>query len=240
MKPAAPTVAFPDLVRARFVERPNRFVVNAVLDDGRPAVCHLGDPGRLVELLVPGAPLFVAAADAPHRKTAWTVKLVEAPSGDLVSVDTTLPNRLVARALAAGALEELAGWSVERREFTVGGSRFDFLLRRPGRTRLLEVKSVTLVEGGVALFPDAVTARGARHLRELAAEASAGRQEAAVLFVVQRRVARLIRAAREIDPAFADALAGACRAGVELLGRRCRVGVDGVVLAAPIPVDAGA
>jgi sugar fermentation stimulation protein A len=119
----------------------------------------------------------------------------------------------------------------------VGRSRFDFLLRGRGNRRLaLEVKSVTLVEEEVGLFPDAVTARGARHLRELADLAGRAGWAAAVLFAVQRADVRRVRAAREIDPNFAAALEEARRAGVRVLARRCRVGLDRITLGAPVPV----
>lgn len=152
-----------------------------------------------------------------------------------------MPNRLIHRALKSRALDEFAGWELERSEFPLGSSRIDFLLGQTlpvragtdspstvSRKLALEVKSVTLVEAGVALFPDAVTARGARHVRELAEVAGTvdedGRTwEAAILFVLQRDDAQRIEAARSIDPDFASALAMARAAGVRVLGRRCRV-----------------
>ncbi len=227
---------------ARFLHRPNRFVVHARLEDtGEEAVAHLADPGRLTELLVPGRRLQLRPApEGSARKTRWSAVLVQTPGGEgWVSVDTTLPNRLIARALEAGALEELSGWWLKRAEYALGGSRFDFLLGSDdGRKLVLEVKSVTLVEGGEALFPDAVTARGARHVEELA-EVAAEREgwEAAVLFVLQRDDASRIRAAHEIDPAFADALARAREAGVRILGRRCRVSLEGVALGEAVPTS---
>lgn len=223
------------------MERPNRFVVRCRLAPGcEPEDAHLADPGRLRELLRTGARMWLRAAERPGRKTRWSAVLVETPEGDgLVSVDTTLPNRLVGAALRTGALHELAGWSLERPEWSYGGSRFDFLLcpARGGDERLvLEVKSVTLVEEGVALFPDAVTTRGARHVRELTAIAVRRGWSAAVLFVCQRPDAERIEAARAIDPEFADALAAARRAGVRVLGRRCSVARDAVTLGPAIPV----
>jgi sugar fermentation stimulation protein A len=230
------------LAEARFVERPNRFVVHARLRSGRRAVAHLADPGRLVELLVPGRRVWLRPAAGPLRKTRWSAVLVESPDpSGLVSVDTTLPNRLVARALEEGALEELGGWRLERREHTIGHSRFDFLLRRrrggPGpRWMALEVKSVTLVEGRVGLFPDAVTVRGTRHVRELTALRRSGEWEAAVLFVLQRAAADRILPDAAIDPDFARAVAEARRAGVRLLGRRCHVELAGLTLGPPVPI----
>ncbi|MEJ2187449.1 MAG: DNA/RNA nuclease SfsA [Gemmatimonadota bacterium] len=125
---------------------------------------------------------------------------------------------------------------MERREVPLGRSRIDFLLSRPdGRRLALEVKSVTLVVDGVGLFPDAVTARGARHVRELTELAGRDGWEAAILFVLQRDDARRVHAAASIDPAFAEALAEAKAAGVRVLARRCRVGLDRIELAEPVP-----
>ena len=228
------------LVEARFRERPNRFVVHADVV-GRTVVAHLADPGRLRELLVPGARMGLRPEpESPTRKTRWTALLVESPDGDgWVSVNTTLPNLLVDRALRAGAMAEFRGWRYVRREVTWGGSRLDFLLEGEGGGRLyVEAKSVTLVEDGVALFPDAVTARGARHLEELIDVVEAG-HAAAVLFVLQRPDAHRIVAARHIDPVFADTLARAAASGVRVLGRRCRVGWAGIELAGPVPAAAG-
>ena len=124
-----------------------------------------------------------------------------------------------------------------RPEVVVGRSRLDFLLSREGGRRLfLEVKGVTLVKERTALFPDAVTERGARHVRELAEIALQPGSEAAILFVLQRADAEKIRAAREIDSKFAEALEEARDAGVRLFGRRCRVQSDRVVLGSPVPV----
>ena len=225
------------LTEARFVARPNRFLVEAELMGGGIVVAHLADPGRLRELLVEGCRIWLRPApDDGRRRTAWTVVLVENPTGrGLVSLDTTLPNRLIGEALADGALPEFDGWSLVRPAVPVGRHRIDFLLAAAdGREMLLEVKSVTLVEAGVALFPDAVTTRGVRHLRLLRDEVGRGRA-AAVMFVVQRGDARRVRAARGIDPAFADALEEARQAGVEIHARRCRVTLDRVSLGARLP-----
>ena len=249
----APSVELPSpLHDARFVRRPNRFVVYARLEDpdgapslpsgfsaGDEVVCHLADPGRLNELLVADRRLLLRHAPEPHRKTKWSVVVVQTPADDgWISVDTTLPNRLVEKALRARALEELAGWRLERTEFAHGRSRLDFLLSDGGgRMLALEVKSVTLVEDGVALFPDAVTARGARHVEELGELAARSGWEAAVLFVCQRSDASRIEAAWRIDPDFAETLAAAKEAGVRVLGRRCRVDRRRVVLGERVPAS---
>lgn len=242
------------LIAAAFVERPNRFLLRCspaggavhetapgYADAAKPPIieAHMADPGRLRELLLPGARVWLREIHgAPHRRTRWTAVLVEAPGGGLVSVDTTLPNRLIHHALIDGTLDEFAGWTFERREVTLGDSRIDFVLRGARGSRLaLEVKSVTLVEDDVALFPDAVTLRGARHVRELARIARLDGWEAAILFVLQRADARRIEAAASIDPVFAAALAEASAAGVRILGRRCYVSLDRLTLGPAVPAS---
>lgn len=237
-----PKVPIPGpLHAARFVERPNRFLIRCALEaDGDEVIAHLADRGRLEATLVPGRRLWLRPATGAHRKTAWTAALAETtPDGHgLLSLDTTLPNRLVGEALRAGAIDELKGWTLEKPEWRHGRSRIDFLLGRPDGERLaLEVKSVGLVEGDVALFPDGVTARGARHLRELAELAGRDGWMAAILFVVQREDARRVAAAAHIDPDFAAALEEARAAGVRVYARRCKVTLDGVALGPPLPVD---
>jgi sugar fermentation stimulation protein A len=227
------------LVESRFVERPNRFLLRCADGSGTVHEAHMADPGRLRELLLPGKRVWLRpAAPGPTRRTRWSAVLVESPDGaGLVSVDTTLPNALIHRALLAGALDEFAGWELERREATLGHSRIDFVLRHASsRRRLaLEVKSVTLVEDHVARFPDAVTARGARHVRELARLAQEDGWEAAILFVLQRADASRIEAAPAIDPEFARALAEAREAGVQVCGRRCHVSLETLTLGARVP-----
>jgi sugar fermentation stimulation protein A len=227
------------LHEALFVERPNRFLLRVRLADGQePVSVHLPDPGRLRELLRPGVRVWVTPAANPDRKTRWTAVLTETPDGTgVVSLNTTLPNTLIGKALEGSAIEELSAWTLERPEFTVGRSRFDFLLRdSDGQKLLLEVKSVTLVEDGVARFPDAVTARGARHLQELTHWVQEQGQEAAVLFVLQRDDADSIEAAHSIDPHFAEALEAARRAGVRVLGRRCGLDTRRITLGDAVPV----
>jgi sugar fermentation stimulation protein A len=231
------------LIPARFAARPNRFIVEAVLADGRQVQAHLADPGRLRELLLPGAELRLRpVAPESQRRTRYTVALVRSsePPRVWVSVDTTLPNRLARRLLEEGRVRGAPrGWTV-RPEVRHGASRFDFELRGDGGdSMLVEVKSVTLVANGVALFPDAPTVRGARHVRELAAVAGNGGR-AMVLFVVQRNDARLVRPNPATDPDFALALAEARGAGVLLRAARFRLTPSGrATWLGPLPVRAG-
>ncbi len=238
----APVIPIPGpLHPSRLLHRPNRFLLLVCLENGRERGGASGRPGASPGAARTGAWVWLRAATSPTRKTGWTAVLVEGRDRPgLVLLDTTLPNRLIRSALEGQALPELEGWKLQRAEVPLGSSRLDFLLSRgDGRRMALEVKSVTFVEDGVGLFPDAVTGRGARHLAELARIAERPGWEAVVLFVLQRADAREIQACRRIDSRFADALCQAKRAGVRVLGRRCVVCLDGVELGAAIPADAG-
>lgn len=227
------------LAPARLVERPNRFLVRARREDG-VVEAHLPNPGRLEELMVAGRRLRLRPEVGADRKTDWTAVLVETPGGGgWVSLDTTLPNRLVGRALRRGWIDELAGWSPEGAEVTLGESRLDFVLAGGERRLALEVKSVTLVREGVGRFPDAVTARGTRHVRELAGLAGRAGWEAAVLFVAQRPDVERVVADEAIDPDFAAALRAARADGVRALARRCRVDEAAVTMGEAVPVERG-
>lgn len=224
----------PPLRRGRLIARPNRFLAQVELD-GAAVAAHVADPGRLEDLLVPGAAVYVAPAAAPGRRTAYDLRLVEGP-GVLVSVDSRVPNRLVARALAAQAWPEFAAYSAVRAEPRFGRGRFDFLLRGPGLPDcFIEVKGCTLVREGTALFPDAPTVRGARHLEDLAKLTASGHR-AAVIFIVQRADAQRFRPHRELDPTFTAALRAAAAAGVVLLARRTEVTRRRIALTEPLPV----
>jgi sugar fermentation stimulation protein A len=226
-------VRFPPLIRAAFAERPNRFLVRAAIESGIvEAAC--GDPGRLIELFRPGVPLLLMPCDGVGRRTRYTVALVR-NRGHWVSVLPVLANRLFSSALAAGRMEGLAGWRIEGREVRHGASRFDFVLRRRGRDALAEVKSVSLVEGSRALFPDAPTLRGTRHVRELTAHRRAGGQ-GLLAFVVQRADAESVSPHAGIDPVLAEAIAEAHEAGVRMVAYACRMSPIGARIERRIPV----
>jgi len=228
-----------ELFQGQFLERPNRFLVRCAM--GETIVeAHLPDPGRLKELLVPGCTIYLRQTKGEKRKTQWSAVLAQAPNSTLVSLNTTLANRLVAQALAEKALPELAGWNLVKAEYSHGPSRWDFFLAKDNGERLfLEVKSVTLVVDGVGYFPDAVTTRGARHVRELAMLAQEENTQAAVLFLAQRQDVHVIKPARAIDPQFAAELEQAARAGVMLLGRKTIVTTAEVMLGGRVAVELG-
>lgn len=225
-----------DLARATFIRRANRFLAYVELD-GRETAVHVANSGRLRELFVPGAVVWlkpVAGAPNGGRKTAYDLALVEA-AGTLVSADARLPNALVAEAAADGLLEGM-GYPVSvRREASFGESRFDLMLESDAGRTYVEVKSVTLVEGGVGLFPDSPTIRGAKHLHTLAEAVRAGHR-AAVVFVVQRPDADAFAANEPADPALAAALRRAVAAGVDARAYNCAVSRREVRLDRRLPI----
>jgi sugar fermentation stimulation protein A len=238
--PSAGQAADAPLVDAEFVARANRFIVRAVLADGDTVDAHLADPGRLVELLIPGARLRLRpAAPGSDRRTRFSAVLVQAPapSRAWVSIETTQANRLAHGLLDAGQVQGIPGDGSLRREVACGDSRFDFLVERNDERCWVEVKSVTLVEEETGLFPDAPTQRGVRHVRELTQRVRLG-DRACVLFVMQRHDARLVRPHRGIDPDLADALADASAAGVLLRAARFELDENaGASYLGPAPVE---
>jgi sugar fermentation stimulation protein A len=224
------------LSRGTLVQRYKRFLADVVLEDGTEVTVHCPNPGAMLGLNMPGLPVWVSRSPDPKRKLPHTLELVEVDGG-LVGINTMHPNRLVAEALAADAIPELAGYATHRREVNYGkNSRIDFLLEAPDRPRAwLEVKNCHLMRSpGLAEFPDCVAARSSKHLRELEAMAAAG-DRAVVLFIVQRTDCETFMACHELDPAFARGLDQAAEAGVEVLVYACDVGVDGVKVAGRIP-----
>lgn len=195
---------------------------------------HVRNSGRLHELFTPGRPVFLEPAVTGNRRTRFTLALVRLPGG-YVSADAHLPNALVAEGLRHRAIPGLRGHRILRREPAMDGKRADFLLVRGRQECLLEVKSVTLVEDGIALFPDAPTLRGRRHLEHLITARGRG-LEAAILFVIQRSDARVFAPNRDADPEFGQALGRAASAGVRVCAMRCRVHPRGVRLDRPVPV----
>jgi len=221
------------LVEGTFVRRDNRFRATVKVA-GREVAAHVPNSGRLHELFAPGRPVLLAPASAPHRITDYDLLMVRLGSR-LVSLDARLPGRLFEEAVLAGALPEFAGYRHVEREVVFGGSRLDLRLSGDRGVCWVETKSVTLVEAGTALFPDAVTARGRRHLGELTRAVAAG-DRGAVVFVVQRDDAARFAPHDESDPAFGAALREAAKAGVEVYAYACRVSEDEVVITRSLPV----
>ena len=228
------------LVRAQLLKRYKRFLADVRLLDGTETTAHVANPGSMLGLTEPGAEVWLLPSGDPRRKLAWSWELIRI--GDhLVGVNTTQANALAVEAIERGRIPALAGYQRLRREQRYGvASRIDLLLEDPGRPICyVEVKNVHLRRGRLAEFPDSVTARGARHLAELAAMAAKGHR-AVMLYVVQRGDCEGFRVAADIDPVYDLAFAKARAAGVEGLCYYCMVNTDGIEIEAPLGFAAGA
>lgn len=220
--------------------RYKRFLADVRLADGKRITAHCPNTGSLMGCAEPGSRVWLSRSSNPKRKYRYTWELVEVRDGINVGINTGLTNRLVHEALKSGVIAELLGYASIRREVRFGmeRSRVDFLLEDHGEVPrcFLEVKNVTAaVSGGIALFPDAVSVRGTRHLRELARVAESG-DRATLCFCVQRDDANQVRPADEIDPDYGVALRRAMAAGVEVLAYRARVSPKEIRLERRVPV----
>ncbi len=232
-----------ELIPATLIKRYKRFLADVRLDDGGIETVHVANPGSMMGLQAPGSRVWLSRSPNLKRKLPLSLELIEVDFGggpELVGINTSNPNAIVAEALTAGAIAELTGYETIRREVRYGrASRVDFLLQQAGRPDCyVEVKNVHLMRRqGLAEFPDSVTDRGARHLEELGAMVRAG-SRAVMLFVIQIASANSFDLARDIDPAYGAAFDKARAEGVEALAYTCRVGSDGVFLAAAVPIVA--
>ena len=228
-------VLFPlgDLLEAKFIQRDNRFRAEVELN-GVPVKVHVPNSGRMKELLVPGASVWIQPAAGEHRKTAYTLLLVQ--QGDrFVCLNAHLANEIIAFWLQQGLLPQFAGVANIQREKTYGNSRFDFRLERQGKVCYAEVKSVNLLDGDTARFPDAPTTRGSKHLQELVRCKQEG-LDGAVLFLVMGNQAQGFAANGQTDPDFAQNLSLAREAGVEIYVYTCQITLQGIRYTGTIPI----
>jgi sugar fermentation stimulation protein A len=229
------------LIPATLIKRYKRFLADVQFANGEEITAHIANPGAMTGLAAPGARVWLSKSDNPKRKLAYSWELVEVDLGsgpELVGVNTSQPNALVGAALAAGTIPPLAGYQTIRREVKYGkNSRVDFLLEDPARPRCyVEVKNVHLMrQPRLAEFPDAVTARGAKHLDELGREVAAGAR-AVMLFLIQIGSANRFTLARDIDAKYGIAYDRALAAGVEVLAWRCTLTREAIVVSAPVPL----
>ncbi len=227
----------PPLVPGTLLSRYKRFLADVRLDRGETVTAHCANTGSLLGLQKPGYRVWLSRSTNPARKLAWTWELVEPAPEVLCGIHTGRANALVLEALEAGLLPELAGYTGCRREAPIGEhSRSDLLLKYPDGLCHVEVKSVTAaVADGIGCFPDAVSVRAVKHLRELAARVALG-ERAAVVFCAQRPDVAEVRPADAIDPVFGTALRQAAGQGVELYALGARVSPVAIVLARRLPV----
>lgn len=209
------------ICKGNFVSRPNRFIANVIID-GRIETAHVKNTGRCKELLIPGAVVYLQRHDNSERKTKWSLISVE--KGEcIVNIDSQAPNKAVFEWLSQGGLP--LDITDIKPEFAYGGSRIDFLVTTRTERILIEVKGVTLEKDGVAMFPDAPTERGVRHLKELCDSIGEG-FSAMVIFVIQMEGAVCFMPNSLMHKEFADTLSYAGSRGVRILSYDCSVGAD--------------
>ena len=226
------------LIKGRLLRRYKRFLADVELDSGGQITAHTANPGRMTGLTEPGSQVFLTYHDSPRRKLNYSWELVRV-GRHLVGINPHLANTLVAEGIERGVVAELDGYAELRREVAYGqrGSRADMRLdghpTHPPAT--VEVKNVTLIEGELALFPDAPTERGRKHLRELMDVVRAG-ERGVLVFVVQRKDCDAVAPADAVDPEYAELLREAAQVGVEVLAYRAKVGTREVKLVERMPV----
>ena len=221
------------LEKAIFIERKNRFVAEVELK-GEVVSAHVPNTGRCREIFVPGAEVYIDRSENPNRKYPYTLCAVY--KGDmLVHIDSAGANRLCEEALKNGRIKGLEDITDVEREKTFANSRFDFRFRKDGKVCYMEVKGVTLENDGVAMFPDAPTERGARHLNELVRAKEEG-YGAYVMFVIQMKGPHCFKPHVDRDPVFAESLAKAKKAGVTVMAYDTEVTLDRIALCDPVEV----
>ncbi len=229
----------PPLEEGRLLQRYKRFLADIETLDGEHLTIHCPNTGSMRNCMSEGGRIWFSRSNDPKRKLPGTWELSETPQGRLACINTARANALVEEALQAGVISELAGFTSFKREVPFGreSSRVDFCLQYSSGPAYVEVKSVTLgfADSSLTAFPDAVTARGSKHLRELTRLAEQG-VRAVQLYCVNLSAIDEVRAAAEIDPVYAAALAQAKDAGVEVLAYGCRLSVQGIHLERPLPV----
>ena len=232
---------FPEnLIIGKLIRRYKRFLADIELEDGRQVTAHVPNTGSMKSTNEPGSPVALSSHDRPDRKLKYTLELIQA-DGSWVGVNTALTNRIVEEAVVSGRIEELAGYDSVRREVKYGtGSRIDLLLEDAQKGLCyLEIKNVTYREIGapaIARFPDAVTSRGTKHLRELMRVVEQGHR-GVCLFLVNRPDCDSMAPAGEIDPVYAQTCQEARDAGVELLAYRVTSSPSAIEVDRRIPIS---
>lgn len=229
------------LIEGVLLQRYKRFLADVRLPSGEVVLAHCANSGSMLSVKEPGSRVWLSPAADPARKLRYTWELIEV-GGAMVGINTSLPNRIVAEAIAAGEIKELLGYESLKREQKYGkNSRIDILLESPGRPACyVEIKNVTMrrptLPAHMAEFPDAVTARGAKHLVEMADMVKMGAR-AVMFYLVQRTDSTGFCIAGDIDPAYKNGLREALATGVEAIGYGCDITPNGITVARSLTLD---
>ncbi|MFC1747442.1 DNA/RNA nuclease SfsA [Pseudomonadota bacterium] len=229
------------LIRVKLIKRYKRFLADVLLDDGTQITVHTPNTGSMKGCSEPGSYIWIRDSGNPKRKYLYSWEMSELSSGVMVGVNTGLANHLAAEAISSGVVESLASYGEIKTEVPYGQerSRIDLLLKDPEEKQpdcYVEVKNVTARDGQHAIFPDAVTARGTKHLRELSHVVAEGGR-GVIFFNVQREDVDVFRPAHEIDPLYAETLAKVVGEGVEVLAYRASITPSEVFLDRALPVE---
>lgn len=230
-------LAWPDLIPGTLIKRYKRFLADVKLNDGTVVTAHCPNTGSMKGCSEPGRPVYLSYHDNPKRKLKYTWELIEMPNS-LVGVNTLVPNRLVFESVKAGVVPELAGYEVVEREVKVSDhTRLDLALTGDNKPRCYgEIKNCTLVDDGMASFPDAVTTRGLKHITELETLVDSGCR-GVMFYFIQRMDARVFKPADHIDPAYGKGLRRAVRGGVEILAYDVSINLKGIKLNRKVPIQ---
>ena len=223
------------LVHGTLIRRYKRFLADIQLDDGQVVTAHCTNSGTMKTCLERGAPVYLTPVNDPKRKTKFTWEMTYL-NGGWIGINTSIPNLLAFEAVRDGKIEKLTGYTFVKREVTFGDSRFDLYAENEREKCFVEVKNVTMKAGEYALFPDAVTTRGRKHLETLIRVKKQGIR-AVMLYVVQRMDVQKFGMAREIDPDYARTLKKAYAAGVEIIPVQASVSPQKIEIVRELPFD---
>jgi len=228
------SIVWPRLIQGILIERYKRFMADVKLRNGHVVIAHCPNSGSMKTCSEPGRPVYLSRSDNPKRRLKYTWEMIRMP-GSLVGVNTSVPNRLVRESIRAGRIDSLSGYESLRTEVKYGrNSRIDILLEDPHRGRCyVEIKNCTLIRDNAAYFPDAVTSRGLKHLKELQEQVNQGHR-GVIFFLIQRMDSTSFRPADDIDPAYGLELRKVLRNGVEIIVYDVRLNLERIVLNKPV------
>lgn len=223
------------LTHGRLIQRYKRFLADVKLDDGKKTTAHCTNSGSMKSCLEEDAEVYMTPVDDPNRKTKYTWEMIKI-NGSWVGINTNVPNRLAYEALKNGEIKKLSGYDKVKREVTFENSRFDIYAENSKEQLFLEVKNVTLKDGNYALFPDAITKRGKKHLESLIRVKEQGIR-AAMLYVIQRTDVEIFSPAWNIDPEYAKTLKKAYDKGVEIIPVQAKVTPEEIYISKELPFE---
>ena len=223
------------LVQGKLIRRYKRFLADVELENGEIVIAHCTNSGSMKTCIEEGAPVYLTPVNDPKRKTKFTWEMIFI-NGDWVGINTSVPNILAFESIRDGKIEKLRGYTSVKREVTFGDSRFDIFAENSHEKCFVEVKNVTMKEDDFALFPDAVTTRGKKHLETLIQVKEQGIR-AAMLYVIQRMDVEKFGPAKEIDPDYAATLKKAHAAGVEIIPVQVKVTPEEIEIVKELPFE---